>query len=261
MDDAIHDFIREEIVSPPVSHCNRAIRLRNHVKWCYIDDTVIILDTLSGQYFGLPPERSNSWLTLFANGADGLSSSDHPDRPDDRALIVSLRQRAWVVDPDEVDRFQMHTPPNKVGVPLFPALDAFYCLVKFAWLLRLLGFRAAYSQASAYVLTTSEHNVPASKSIGNALKAFHKAERFVISYRGVEDCLPRSLALFVYLRRCGFAAHHFIGVRRYPFAAHAWVEYASDMLLAPRRFVTMPDTAFLSDLERRNGFVPVAEIG
>lgn len=38
------------------------------------------------------------------------------------------------------------------------------------------------------------------------------------------DCLPRALAAFVVLRRSGVDASLRVGARKYPFAAHAWVE-------------------------------------
>ena len=41
---------------------------------------------------------------------------------------------------------------------------------------------------------------------------------------GKDDCLPRSLALVVALRRLGVDAEICFGVQKFPFAAHAWVE-------------------------------------
>jgi Transglutaminase-like superfamily len=43
-------------------------------------------------------------------------------------------------------------------------------------------------------------------------------------YRRRKDCLPRSLALFYLLRSRGVPAVIHIGVAKYPFQAHAWVE-------------------------------------
>lgn len=44
------------------------------------------------------------------------------------------------------------------------------------------------------------------------------------------DCLPRSLAIYVLLRRQGVPATLRIGVKRFPFAAHAWVECLGEVL-------------------------------
>ena len=44
------------------------------------------------------------------------------------------------------------------------------------------------------------------------------------------NCLSRSLAIYVLLRRQGVPATLRIGVKRYPFAAHAWVECLGEVL-------------------------------
>jgi hypothetical protein len=44
-------------------------------------------------------------------------------------------------------------------------------------------------------------------------------------YRPRLDCLPRSLCVFYLLRRRGVAVEFLLGVKTFPFMAHAWVEY------------------------------------
>ena len=44
------------------------------------------------------------------------------------------------------------------------------------------------------------------------------------------DCLPRALAVYALLRRRGVPATLRIGVKRYPFGAHAWVECLGEVL-------------------------------
>ncbi len=63
------------------------------------------------------------------------------------------------------------------------------------------------------------------------MAVFLRAEHGFISRLGPRDCLPRSLALFSFLAGAGFAVTHVIGVQRYPFAAHAWVEHDGVKLL------------------------------
>jgi hypothetical protein len=46
----------------------------------------------------------------------------------------------------------------------------------------------------------------------------------VFDYRSRPDCLPRALAAFVVLRQSGLPAALRVGARKFPFAAHAWVE-------------------------------------
>ena len=49
-------------------------------------------------------------------------------------------------------------------------------------------------------------------------------------YRRRLDCLPRALTIFVLLRRQGVPATLRIGVKRFPFGAHAWVECLGEVL-------------------------------
>lgn len=44
-------------------------------------------------------------------------------------------------------------------------------------------------------------------------------------YRRRNDCLPKSLTIYHLVRRQGIPAELCIGVKKFPFAAHAWVEY------------------------------------
>ena len=64
-----------------------------------------------------------------------------------------------------------------------------------------------------------------------ALGAFLAAENAILLPGGSRDCLPRSLALFVFLKRCGIDCNHVIGVQRTPFQAHAWVEIEGEPVL------------------------------
>ena len=129
--------------------------------------------------------------------------------------------------------------------------------------MKFSGFHAAYSRATSYAPVITESPVPAAKPVclDTAMAAFHRAERLVFSGRGLDDCLPRSLALFVYLRRCNLTARHFIGIKRYPFAAHAWVEHADKILMEAAHFGATPDMASSASPDRRRGFVPIAAMG
>jgi len=46
----------------------------------------------------------------------------------------------------------------------------------------------------------------------------------VFYYRRRKDCLPKALTTFHLLRRQGIPAELCFGVKKFPFAAHAWVE-------------------------------------
>ena len=75
--------------------------------------------------------------------------------------------------------------------------------------------------------------VPASAAtqkamIRRTLDAVGIATRYC--YRCRLDCLPRAMTIYLLLRRRGVPATLCIGVKRYPFAAHAWVECLGDVI-------------------------------
>jgi hypothetical protein len=67
-----------------------------------------------------------------------------------------------------------------------------------------------------------------SSTLSAVLRAYWAARRPFA--QGNPDCLSRSLALFRTLRQAGTDASICIGVRKCPFAAHAWVEAAKLLL-------------------------------
>ena len=58
--------------------------------------------------------------------------------------------------------------------------------------------------------------------VGQVLRAVEVATRYY--WRNRLDCLPRAMATYLLLLRRGVPTKLHIGVKRYPFAAHAWVE-------------------------------------
>ena len=83
---------------------------------------------------------------------------------------------------------------------------------------------------------------PNSGDVGDvdlARAAFVRAENFYWRRRAPNDCLPRSLALYAYMRRLGMPVVHRIGARRFPaFRCHAWVEYDGSPILDNRAKVS-----------------------
>lgn len=222
------------VTAPPTPESRfAASKLAAHIQWCAIDGAVFVLDTRAGDYLALAPDAARQWLAQFGGGM--------PDDAGITNLLAVLRRRGWLAEAAEVPSASSPAPCRP---PRYPRLYAYQCLVRAAWKLRRGGFAAAYGWAQSSVCRAAAppNALPA------AIAAFHRAEQLVLSRRGLDDCLPRSLALFVFLHRCGFQVRHRIGVRRYPFAAHAWVEYGATVLLDP---------AAAEDA----GFVPLAALG
>ena len=49
-------------------------------------------------------------------------------------------------------------------------------------------------------------------------------------YRPRKDCLPKALTIYYLLRRQGVPVNFCLGVKKYPFSAHSWVEYQGEII-------------------------------
>jgi hypothetical protein len=107
-------------------------------------------------------------------------------------------------------------------------LRALACLISTRWCLAVSGFRKTY-ESYADLMSGAER-----AALEPALTAFVRAENFYIARRAPNDCLLRSLSLYRLLRLSNVPAEHVIGVRRFPFAVHAWVECDGIPLLDDR---------------------------
>lgn len=72
-------------------------------------------------------------------------------------------------------------------------------------------------------------------------------------YRKRKDCLPRALAIYHFLRTQGAPVVFRLGVKKYPFSAHAWVEYRGQVIdISPdiaTQYVTMKTVRHLGSDE------------
>ncbi len=95
---------------------------------------------------------------------------------------------------------------------------------------RVLGFPHVYRFVQSWNRGSATVAAPASqrRTVRRTVAAVRTATRYY--YRRRLDCLPRALTLYLLLRRRGVPAMLHIGVKRYPFGAHAWVECLGEVL-------------------------------
>jgi len=204
-----------------------------------IDGLVVILNLKSGSYYILDEVASVIWQAYIENACD----EDVLSRLADVFDAEPARMKA---DFDSFKRnciekgFLVTTGSNpdiaqaRFVRVTFPVWHAWCCIVRAAMSLRWRGFEVTYSDTAGLVVSCETKDVD--HILSAALRAFLLAENFAPLRRAPKDCLPRSLALFRFLRNMGIPVEHCIGVDRYPFHAHAWVEYRGEVLLdADRR--------------------------
>lgn len=174
-----------------------------------IDDAVTAFERIAARY-DVDEPRFHTDLEAFARRcvAEGLlehaGSSERVPAADGAVASPSARARAVV--------------PR--------TLRALTSLVATQRALARDGFARTYDRYA--LLPAAADAVP----LREALSAFGRAENFFVARRAPDDCLARSLALYRFLRSAGVCAVHVIGVRRFPFAAHAWVECDGAEVLA-----------------------------
>lgn len=217
----------------PPGDLSASYRVPSHIRHVRVGDRVVILDIRSESYFALDPVASLMWDELTAgHGRDeylqklGEEVSATPEEIEDdlAGFTGKCLARGLLTESPEVPAREGPQLPRRTYKRLL-ALRAWWSLVRTKLALSHKGFCTTYGSA-----LTMAHPCEADKgdagdeALERALAAFAAAENFFHLKKAPLDCLPRSLALFAFLRRAGLPACHCIGVRPFPFSAHAWTE-------------------------------------
>lgn len=109
-------------------------------------------------------------------------------------------------------------------------IDAFLTFLLLDALLALRPFDWVYERAVASPRRRRRRREQASPSdsVEAIVGAVTRANRFY--FRRRKDCLPRALTVCRLLRRRGIAADFCLGVKKFPFGAHAWVECGGELV-------------------------------
>jgi len=209
----------------------------------------VLLDLAANRYLGLTALSARLWAVIGGGGSreDLVRAAAHPDglsgvSPE---KIVEQQLAQWEkagllvrhrdeVPPDlPVSRFELPRataavlPADVAEAPLAPrqVVRQIWNSLKVKRSLRRAGLSATLRAIQRIPLCDTELSASRRAII---LRAYWMARRPFA--QGNPDCLSRSLALFRTLRQAGFDASICIGVRKCPFAAHAWVE-AGGLLL------------------------------
>lgn len=126
--------------------------------------------------------------------------------------------------------------PAESAVPTTPSRASGLLTARALWMFLLLnlGFRVlGFHRVQSLVTRPSGPPTPPPRHdwpehARSTFEAVQKATSFY--YRRQKDCLPKALTTFYLLRRQGVPARLCYGVRKFPFAAHAWVEASGEIL-------------------------------
>lgn len=215
----------------PEEKYERVYFLSPYVRYVEIAGRITILDIRSESYFALEPMASMMWKGLAENRMEEQILKDivQQTAPGDLGLADDLVSFAGQCLEKGLLTLTPETLPGskerkRAGCRWrrFAAIRAWLCLARLTRSLSRIGFCKTYIELL---------HVPACPAaadreprLDRAVRAFSRAENFFHLKKAPLDCLPRSLALFVFLRTSGLPAEHCIGIRQFPFTAHAWTE-------------------------------------
>lgn len=213
------------------------------VRWMRSGDIAFLLDLNSGKFLAFEAIAVLFWSAIIrgegierftAQIADAYAVP--PDRvaadlADFRSALIARNLLTATTPPPPVESESAATLGNPRRLARVPAfLHAATTLLRIRYALHQYGFRHAYDVAvsAAAIRPYSRHHrgwtSGSTSQIESLTRTFLRLYAVASRGRNSTDCLPRSLALFVFLRERGINATHVIGLRPRPFVAHAWVE-------------------------------------
>jgi hypothetical protein len=219
------------------SDLQAASTLRHRV----VDGLAVLLDLRTAEYIVLDHVATAMWPALLtADPSQRMAILQNRFNVPDERLEADLS--SFAQNCIERGFLQYENPPvlertpQRSGFRGVLALRAWWSLASTVRALSARGFADTYSRYSRLSKPTTTDG-SCKKLLERAELAFVRAEHLFVMRSAPQDCLPRSLALYQFLLSAGIPADHCIGVRQYPFKAHAWVESGNRVLCDSADFV------------------------
>jgi Transglutaminase-like superfamily len=227
------------------AHLAGAVRVISpHVRVADVEGLTLVMDLATSAFYFLDDDASRMWRELrkahglVASVKDALGRGDESSRRlagmlDD--FVVSCEARGFLVSDHLPAEHGVVPAPRPRGLARrsLLATRAWLCMLRMGFALRRKGFGDVY-QRLGHGAGPRPGSVT-SVDVEVARAAFVRAENFYVRRRAPNDCLPRSLSLYAYMRGLGLPVVHRIGARRFPaFRCHAWVEYDGTPILDQR---------------------------
>jgi hypothetical protein len=204
------------------------LAVSDHIRFCNVHGRVIILDLCDGEYLIFDEAATFLWdvicstpplehaITAFAHKF-GISpiQAGH----DLKTFVDDCISRRLITRAEPTIR---ECTGESLRKPM-TILNAWLCLRRTRNSLRERGFAKTYWEHMNLKFGGTHLSCDIDAKLRDCLQRFRYAENGFCVRNADIDCLPRSLALHRYLLAGGVKVDHCIGVRRFPFGAHAWV--------------------------------------
>jgi hypothetical protein len=217
------------------------MKVSAHIRQAVFERGTVLLDLRRGEFFWLDGVAAAMWQDLSIPGkTEDTAMAELREQFDvqenrlaedfrafrERCLREGLLQESDRVEPVASKRRTL----RKVR---FITLAAWACLARTARQLKRRGFTEAWQDAIEQAPQVTK--AADEERLARAEKAFMRAENFFVGWAAPDDCLPRSMALFRFLRSMGLPAEHHIGLDRHSLIGHAWVECGGRTILDTSR--------------------------
>ncbi|MCZ6862921.1 MAG: lasso peptide biosynthesis B2 protein [Alphaproteobacteria bacterium] len=226
------------------------------------DDGLVLLDVETGRYFTFDPIGAMVWSQIQEGvSAAGIirhlkqtfDSADDAIERDVWAILSNLKNRGLIVPRDAAyspsTMAPAHTGKNDraaieydeigpgsstregFGTSLYWNLICFTALVCMDVLMRFFSFKRLYKIVSRRCPMAKRYDPNRVRRICRGM------DRAAGAYFKRAWCLQRSAACVYLLRRRGYRADLVLGVRTFPFEAHAWAELDGKVINDKEGFV------------------------
>jgi Transglutaminase-like superfamily/Coenzyme PQQ synthesis protein D (PqqD) len=201
-----------------------------HVRFCNVHGRTVLLNLHDGDYSVLDETATFLWELIrlspnvdsaTAAFAENFEISPIRARGDLMAFVNDCLSQQLLTTPTDAGRQEYAIEFVRKPATLW---HAWLCSRRARISLRRRGFPATYKEHMHLRYAGTQFACKARADVDKLLQVFRCAENGVPTRSANLDCLPRSLALHRFLLAGGIAVDHCIGVQRFPFGAHAWVE-------------------------------------
>jgi len=203
--------------------------LNDHIYLGQFREDLILLDTKSDKYTICFKEFSSLLARILEERSSSLSPQDQFSTQ--KLMEEGILQKKEIpfpyfidkkIDSQGVPNVDWRLPLENKKVSLnFPALKAFFILVKVNYYIKWKGFYETIQLIKKVHSKQSSYKIPPESELKNLANVVNKA---CLIYPFRTKCLEWAMTYVLLALKRGWKCNLEVGVQNYPFFAHAWVE-------------------------------------
>jgi hypothetical protein len=207
--------------SGEASSANSVRVISPRVRIAEVDGLNLVMDLATSAFYILDDDASAMWDELREARGSVVAAKQALGRGDESSRRLAGLFDDFVASCESHGFLHSDHPPPADSAPQAPwprqsrnrsllTVWAWLWMLRMDFALHRQGFAVIYERLGKGTIAGGPER-PDSGHVESARAAFLRAENFYLRRRAPNDCLPRSLALYTYLRRLGFPVVHRIG--------------------------------------------------